>query len=439
MVNNIITIETHDCCPFDSKWNQELFHFAEESRSVSVFNISEKHKPEEQAISYNYLDKQWYAGRYVGNIHFTYNKSNYNISIKPRFGDIVLLKMFEQLFNIKFSSGISSFNTDNKSYYLKLMISFIWLQKLANANRHGLPRIKRINNHEDYTVKGKLLIRPSITSLHKTGKIVTARREQLFDQVVITILYQAYCILKSDYQLGLLKIPFNALDAIHNIENQTPDNRFVNQYEYKSIKYHPMYQCYKDIVDFSWQIIQSRTGYDSKNSAAEVSGFFLDMAEIWECYIRSILKNYLSSSGWQITESQYELYSNRFYGRKIIPDIVLKRGNSYCVFDAKYKNMQFRPGFAGDVDRNDFFQIHTYISFLQTKGNVILGGLLYPLTNSNSLNNISSSQLYGDELLTTHFTVDGPEVQSQSIETDSFFSRIDLLLDPIIVDNNAFA
>ena len=31
-----------------------------------------------------------------------------------------------------------------------------------------------------------------------------------------------------------------------------------------------------------------------------------------------------------------------FYKRKIIPDIVLEKDGKYCVFDAKYKTMQYR-------------------------------------------------------------------------------------------------
>jgi len=423
MANSVVTLETNDCYAFDSKWNEVLRFFAEQSQSISVFNISGKQKTEEPLITYNFLEKKWYAGRFIGNINFTYCKINYSIKINPRFGDIVLLQMFEELFNIKFSSGSSSFKTNENAYYLKLLISFIWLQKLATANRHGLPRVKCMKTSESYAIKGRFLLRSSIAPLHETGKVVSARKEQVFDQVVIRLLYQAYCILKKDYQLGLLKIPANALDAIQNIENQYLDNRFVNQYEYQSIKYHPIYQNYKDIVDFSWQIIQSQPSYSNNDNKTNVSGFFLDMAEIWECYVRAIIKRYFHVAGWQISESQHEVYPQRFYGRKIIPDIVMKKGNDYCVFDAKYKDMQYRPGFI-DVDRNDFFQIHTYISFLQTKGNVILGGLLYPVTGNQSFVEISPSQLFGSEYSTTHFVVDGPEVTPQSIGTAQLFSNI---------------
>ncbi len=423
MANNVVTLETNDCYAFDPKWNDALRYFAEQNQTVSVFNISEKQKPEEPLITYNFLDKRWYAGRYIGNINFIFKKTNYSIHIKPRFGDIVLLQMLEELFNIKFASGNSSFKTTDNAYYLKLLISFIWLQKLATANRHGLPRKKCLATIESYVIKGRLLLRQSIAPMQETGKVVSARKEQVFDSVVIRLLYHAYCILMKEYQLGLLKIPANALDAIQNIENQNLDNRFVNQYEYQSIKYHPIYQNYKDVVDFSWQIIQAQPGYSNNNTKTNVSGFFLDMAEIWECYVRAIVKKHFYAEGWQISESQYSVYPERFYGRKIIPDIVLKKGEDYCVFDAKYKNMQYRSGFV-DVDRSDFFQIHTYISYLQTKGNVLLGGLLYPTTGYHGLVEIAPAQLFGGDYSTTHFVVDGPEVTPESIGTARLFSNI---------------
>ena len=77
-----------------------------------------------------------------------------------------------------------------------------------------------------------------------------------------------------------------------------------------------------------------------------------------------------------------------------------------------------------DVDRDDFFQIHSYISYLQTKGRVILGGLLYPVTCNQTESDISPSPLFGDDYSTTHFLVDGPDVTRQLISTTRLFENI---------------
>ena len=142
MVKSKQIIETKDCLSFNPKWNDQLRVFAEMNDSFSVFNTCSKEKEKVPLITYSYQEKRWYASRYIGSIDFEDKKSEYTINIIPRFGDSILFSMFEELFNIKFSSGVSSFQAQSDSYYIKVLISFIWLQKLADANRHGLPQVK---------------------------------------------------------------------------------------------------------------------------------------------------------------------------------------------------------------------------------------------------------------------------------------------------------
>ena len=58
-----------------------------------------------------------------------------------------------------------------------------------------------------------------------------------------------------------------------------------------------------------------------------------------------------------------------FYARNIIPDIVMTKGDDVMVFDTKYKKMLMRGTKENiwDVDRNDFFQINTYMSYYQNQ------------------------------------------------------------------------
>jgi len=429
MANSPVIVEAKDCLAFPGEFGEVLRYFSEQDFSPSVFHISMRHGDSDPLISFNYLYRQWFASRYVGSVSFVYDKTEYEIQIKPRFGDIILFKMFEELFNIKFSSGSAVFNFNNTAYYLKLLISFIWLQKLAAANRHGIPKRKQLTEHSGYTIKGRMLLRPSIKTAYTNGRILSERKEQLIDPVVARILFQAYGILIKDYHLGILKIPPNALDAIQEAEKQEHSEVFVHDYEYKNIKYHPIYQNYKDVVDFSWQIIQSQPGHSSENSRKNVSGFFLDMAEIWECYIRAILRKNFSKHGWQLADALYTLYPDKFYGRKIIPDIVLKRENEVCVFDAKYKNMEFRSGVI-DVDREDIFQIHTYMAYLQTKYRVVIGGLLYPTVGVPHTIDILPTKFFSNVLSETAFVVDGPVVGSQTIDCTRLFLNISSYLIP---------
>ena len=85
--------------------------------------------------------------------------------------------------------------------------------------------------------------------------------------------------------------------------------------------------------------------------------------------------------------------------------------DEFLVFDAKYKRMK---GEKNDVDRSDFFQIHTYIQyFLHTypEGRVLLGGLLYPLSLEDWKENralYTPSSMFGSfGRVDTKFIVDG--------------------------------
>lgn len=414
-------IEAKDCLAFDSKWNQVLYNFAESNESFNIFNTGVKES--EPLITYNYFEKRWYAGRYIGSIDFKYKKDEYTINITPRFGDAVLLSMFEELFNIKFSPGSSKFSNTNDSYYIRILIAFIWLQKLANANRHGLPKVKVDTINKGYSVKGRLLVRPTIKTIYTSGEVISGNKEKIFDQVILNILKTSCNILKKNYHLGRLSIPENAKDAIHQLEKKQSKNDRMTYHDYKSIKLHPMYQNYKGSIDLSWQIIQSEPGFSSRNNNQQVSGFFLDMAEIWESYIRSIIIKEFITRGWQKEEPIYSLYKNKFYQRKIIPDIVLNRDNDYLVFDAKYKKMEYRSGFT-DVDRNDFFQIHTYISYLNELGNVKLGGLIYPVTRRPIVENKIIPGALFDINKNTLFFADGPLLEANTIDIKDFINRI---------------
>jgi 5-methylcytosine-specific restriction endonuclease McrBC regulatory subunit McrC len=96
-----------------------------------------------------------------------------------------------------------------------------------------------------------------------------------------------------------------------------------------------------------------------------------------------------------------------------------KDNNKVMVFDAKYKKMKFRGQKSenyseyADLERSDFFQIHTYISYYESIGKeVIVGGLLYPIEVSekdfiNKENRISKFLFGGKSTSKTKFIVDG--------------------------------
>jgi hypothetical protein len=64
-----------------------------------------------------------------------------------------------------------------------------------------------------------------------------------------------------------------------------------------------------------------------------------------------------------------------------------------------------------DVDRSDFFQIHTYIQYHL---NVKTGGLLYPISVTPNYENYQSPNLFNEFGTNTKFTIDGIEMQEMN-------------------------
>ena len=168
---------------------------------------------------------------------------------------------------------------------------------------------------------------------------------------------------------------------------------------------------------------------------------FVDMAEIWEMYLRSLMrKNFPEWKVWSVEESTIFTYSSTFFKRNIIPDIVLERGNEIVIFDAKWKKMAFNKK---DVDRADFFQIHSYIQYFQMIGKKVkAGGLLYPISkkelDDNQLKRSRSANLFGLDGSQIPFIIDGicfgEELNAEvdiKIYKDFFTNQVDTFIERI--------
>lgn len=393
------------------------------SKSIYCFSVS-KHERDiesEPVVFFDYEARQWRAGRYIGNVEYHIGRKKYSLTIKPRFDENILLEMFGEIFNLNLSGGKSSLKSNRSSLYIKMLVSFIWSQKLAEANRHGLPRNRTTINTQGYSVKGKLMIKPSIFSYGRNRTIISQSHEMTYDEKVIAIVSSAYNVLKKDYAFEQLSLSPNIKNMISDIEmiGHNIKSLRITEKDYQSITYQPIYQSFKDLVDFSWQIINSSMGMEAQNQGSNVSGYLIDMAEVWECYIRSVVQKQLREFGWKLIDSTFTVYETLFYQRKIIPDIVLEKDGTFCVFDAKYKKMMYR---GIDVDRADFFQIHTYISYMQHLGTVKFAGLLYPVEKDFGLLNTSTS-LYNLRD-TCKFIADGPVISNDNIDKEHFFEVI---------------
>jgi len=347
-------------------------------RCNSFFSFSKKYIEDELIFSLQKIGNKYkvQTGNFVGKFNF----DGIDIEINSRFNEKFLKRMLNFADDI-FLDDVDVSGEESKNIDIsKFIIYYLFIQKLEKAFLLGLPKTYQTKKYHEIELKGKIDIKKFIKKdLPFKGKISSSKRELTEVQEIIDVLYKAIKIIKKD------KFSTKNILNIVSYLKQKRSKNFVSSniikkaLSSKALK-NPIYAPYKDVLNYAKMIIEN-FNIDNKDSNIISKGFIVNVAELFEIYIRKLLS--INFSDWDISSPEIKVFENTFFKRKLIPDIVMQKDNKILVFDVKYKKMNMRGKNQydlGDVDRCDFFQINTYMSYYQNQGfELIAGGLLYPL------------------------------------------------------------
>ena len=361
------------------------FSQADDESKLAYSPFENKPYPFRDNEEVNYC-RVWQAGRYIGSTTI----KGTTIEIRPRFGDAWLVSILEDLFHFRLTENEYKSLKGGLNELMRHILWHLWVRKFAAADQYGLPRRVVKRTHQGLQIRGHLNIRKSTIPLFTKGQVISEYREKEIDDTICRIVYKAYSILVKK-KINKPKVPAQIQDSLNGLYSYYQGRPIgVSEHDFHDINYKSIYLSWKPLVDFSWQIIQQEAFNQFKDKVGDSYSIFLDMAEIWESFLRKKLGEGFADDGWRvlsIEECTYQIYKGKFYQRDIIPDIILEREQNgqkeYMVFDAKYKRMRGIKSSLkySDVDRSDLFQIHTYIQYVQNNmGKVVIGGLLYPIT-----------------------------------------------------------
>ncbi len=372
---------------------------------ISVSNYTKDNKNIFEAKTGNYI------GKFVWGL--PNSKKNVKIDIKSRFPDLFLKRMLN-FANDVFLDDINLFDAKSNDKenidYSKFIIYYMFIQKLEKAFLLGLPKTYKSINHHDMKIKGKIDINKFIRfDIPFKGKISSVSRELREIQEIIDSLYKAIDIIdKSDLigkKISHIKTHLKQNKSNNNITKET----IAKAMKSKALQ-NPIFSSYNKVLEYAKIIIEGGNLKEKKDEKDKTFGFLVNVAELFEIYIYKLIQN--SFPDWEVShEPKLESYSDLFYQRKMYPDIVMEKDNNILVFDAKYKKMLMRESGnnGGDIDRNDFFQINTYMSYYKNEGKKVLaGGLLYPIEGEFNKNEYHSNDWLGNN--ETKFIIDGIEL-----------------------------
>ena len=369
------------------------------------------------------------TGNFVGKFFW----HDLEINIGSRFSDSFLKRMLNFANNVFLDDVDVSGHIVNKekdSDISKFVLYYLFVQSLEKAFLLGLPKTYQTINHHESKFKGKVNINAFIRNdIPFTGKISSTSREQKEITEIIDVLFKAVKIISysqfSTKNITHIKTHLKATKSQYFVSDETI-KKALNS---KTLQ-NPIFSPYKQVIEYAKIIIKNHSIEEKKSGNKECYGFIINVAELFEIYVTKLLQK--SFPEWTVSSPKISLYDNPklFFSRKIIPDIVMQKDNDVVVFDTKYKRMNYHGNSAngmGDLDRNDFFQINTYMTYYQQQGKKLLcGGLLYPLSSEHDLNICHAENWLGNT--SVKFLIDGIKVDANTEllikEEDNFIKRL---------------
>ena len=304
----------------------------------------------------------------TGNLIGCVKIGDHSLRISSRFGDEFLK------FIIADADGFVELpehgGTDSGDY--RWLLVYLWLIKLRKAFRLGLPKAYETRTETLTQVRGRLDPIDYFRN-NNQARYRCTYREHSYDNGPTRLIARTLRHLDSHSFLREAHT-LNQTFQMATRGRSTPLQDLLATAPVRN----PYYEDYNPVIELSKRILRDElSDFGDKTST---SAFFFDVSMLFEYFVRKLLRRAgavlrdKTGSTWSIPRGQP--FSTR--QRKLIPDLVFDLHGRSFVFDVQYKSLRFQHG----VNREDIFQLHTYIGQAANESEVGACGLIYPIHES---------------------------------------------------------
>ena len=378
-----------DCSPLapqptaaEAAWLRRL---ATNVRATDLVVPISGERDEDEPVVYCAWDGTWWAGRYVGSLSF----EGHSLTIEPRFGLATLRNWLFEATSVVLTDAPGKLRED-KSFIAQLLAS-VWAHGFVEAARHGLPALRREVATKGPTIRGRLDVPASLRMIAAGGgQVVSIRSERSLDHAASDAIVAAYEVLRR--WLGVPDdqwMPARAKELIPNLMAVTGARpRVPTKAELDRIRYTPITAGFAPIAELSRQIANRRGLAADVDASGESKGVLLDVAELWEMYVLSVLRKAAApltvTHGTREKAATKKMLHSDVTGQglaTLIPDAILNAGGHVQgVVDAKYKSLHPSASAPNGPQREDLYQMAAYLGrFIPEVGRMSWGVLAYPL------------------------------------------------------------
>jgi 5-methylcytosine-specific restriction endonuclease McrBC regulatory subunit McrC len=425
----------------------------ESLEQIKIFGFKEqrnKLEEEEQLILKLYAkesnteEKKYIVqtGLFAGTI---YHK-DVQFNIVTPYGDTFLKRMLNFVNDIYVDNQSTKADKTEETNEFQNIIAFLFIQSLEKAAILGLPKNYQSITERSNKVRGKIDLNAYLKrDIPFTGNLTSTFREQIYIQEIIDVLYLACKALEKKFGKEIHKKILGIYQLLkQNYSGVFPQNSVIEKAKNHFVLQNPMFSAFKKTIGYAEIILKEQNLLVSKtDNQLTTNGYLFDISQLFEVYLEKLLSRYFTD--WYVTgQEELNVYQKMFYKRKMFPDLVMKHKltNQIIVFDAKFKKMRLHKTQSSysDLDRSDFYQIHSYIQYYQP--NVIAGGLLYPLSNENNIHKTHAENLFDNQNIKTEFIVDGIYINKEmnmseiNEKENEFLLRVETLIKAYQKKNN---
>ena len=378
-------ITARDCCPLqpqpkaeEAQWLRRLSTSVRASDLVIPFADERGDEP----IVYCAWDGTWWAGRYVGSLSF----EGHRLTIEPRFGLSTLRNWLFEATSVVLTESPGQLRQD-ESFIVQLLAT-VWAHGFVEAARHGLPALRRDVSSKSPTVRGRLDVRSSLRLLASGGgEVVSVRSERSLVHAASDAIVSAYGVLRR-WLPDEKWLPLRAKELLPHLIAVTGSRpRVPTKAELDRIRYTPITAGFAPVAELSRQIANRRGLSADIEANGETKGVLLDVAELWEIYVLSVLRKAATpltvKHGTRERMTSRKLLRSDVSGKEIgtlIPDAILfQHGEVRGIVDAKYKSIHPSANAPQGPQREDLYQIAAYLRRYAPNTTIsTLGVLAYP-------------------------------------------------------------
>lgn len=378
-----------DCSPLapqptaaEAAWLRRL---ATNVRAMDLVVPISGERDEDEPVVYCAWDGTWWAGRYVGSLSF----EGHSLTIEPRFGLATLRNWLFEATSVVLTDAPGKLRED-ESFIAQLLAS-VWAHGFVEAARHGLPALRRDVATKGPTIRGRLDVPASLWMIAAGGgQVVSIRSERSLDHAASDAIVAAYEVLRR--WLGVPDdqwMPARGKELIPKLMAVTGARpRVPTKAELDRIRYTPITAGFAPIAELSRQIANRRGLAADVDASGETKGVLLDVAELWEMYVLSVLRKaavpLTVTHGTREKAATKKMLHSEVTGQglaTLIPDAILHAGGQVRgVVDAKYKSLHPSASAPNGPQREDLYQMAAYLGrFIPEVGRMSWGVLAYPL------------------------------------------------------------